>query len=148
MGNIVLYNKKWYGTTNILKNLKLIRSSFVRAVFELIKKMTRRAKTPGFNPSAVSGTCPENNGLAAYYSNRCPYAEYHVVNSLVETARKRNISLKTIKLETMAQAQAAPTPATIFSLFYNGKFATTDISVCMDSRFDKIMSKNKWVVFP
>ena len=45
----------------------------------------------------------------------------------------------TIKLETMQQAQSAPTPATIFSLFYNGSFVTTDISACMDSRFDKIV---------
>ncbi|WP_429417649.1 YoaP domain-containing protein [Roseimarinus sediminis] len=27
-----------------------------------------------------------------------------------------------------------PTPATIFSLFYDGKFITTDLSVYMDSR--------------
>jgi hypothetical protein len=46
-----------------------------------------------------------------------------------------------IKLETREQAQTAPTPATIFSLFYKGQFITTDISVCMDSRFDKIMEK-------
>jgi hypothetical protein len=41
----------------------------------------------------------------------------------------------------MEQAQAAPSPATIFSLFYNGKFMTTDISVCMDKRYDKVMNK-------
>ncbi len=29
----------------------------------------------------------------------------------------------------MEQVQAAPTPATIFSLFYEGKFVTTDISL-------------------
>lgn len=45
--------------------------------------------------------------------------------------------LTIIKLETMEQAQTAPTPATIFSLFYESKFVTTDISACMDSRFDK-----------
>jgi len=44
-----------------------------------------------------------------------------------------------IKLETMKQAQSAPTPATIFSLFLDGKFVTTDISSCMDSRFDKMI---------
>ncbi|MGL4668462.1 MAG: YoaP domain-containing protein [Saezia sp.] len=42
-----------------------------------------------------------------------------------------------MKLNTQEEAQAAPTPATIFSLFYNGKFATQDVSACMDSRFDK-----------
>ena len=46
-------------------------------------------------------------------------------------------TVEIIKLETLEQAQSAPTPATIFSLFYNGKFVTTDISCCLDSRFDK-----------
>ena len=96
---------------------------------------------PRFNESARCGECPEKNGLVAYYSNRCPYSEYHITESLVETARKRNIPLKTIKLDTKEKAQAAPTPATIFSLFQDGKFKTTDLSVCMDSRFDKIMEK-------
>jgi len=39
----------------------------------------------------------------------------------------------------MEDAQSAPSPATIFSLFYNGQFVTTDLSVCMDSRFDKVV---------
>jgi hypothetical protein len=89
----------------------------------------------------MSGECAEKNGLVAYFSNRCPYSEFHVTTSLIETAEKRKLPLKIIKLETMKQAQSAPTPATIFSLFYNGKFVTTDISVCMDSRFDKVMEK-------
>lgn len=45
------------------------------------------------------------------------------------------------KLNICKEAQNAPSAATIFSLFYNGEFVTTDISVCMDSRFDKIMNK-------
>ena len=77
-----------------------------------------------------------------YYSNRCPFSEYHVNTSLKETAEKRNLPLKIIKLDTLEKAQYAPTPATIFSLFLNGKFVTTDISVCMESRFDKIVKLN------
>ncbi len=72
------------------------------------------------------------------HGNRCPYSEYHVNNSLIETVKKRKLPLKIIKLETLKQAKYSPSPATIFSLFYNGKFITTDISVCMDKRFDKI----------
>ncbi len=94
---------------------------------------------PAFNESVRSGTCPDGKGLVAYYSNGCPYAEYHVRESLVETAGKRGLPLKTIKLETRADAQTCPSPATIFSLFLDGRFITTDISVCMDSRFDKIV---------
>jgi hypothetical protein len=60
---------------------------------------------------------------------------------MTETAKKRNLSLEIIKLDNWEKAQSAPTPATIFSLFYDGKFITTDLSVCMDSRFDKVIGK-------
>ncbi|MDX9865658.1 MAG: GNAT family N-acetyltransferase [Anaerolineaceae bacterium] len=96
---------------------------------------------PRFNDSVRSGTCPDQEGLVVYYSNRCPYAEYHVTESLVETAQKRNLPLKIIKFESKTQAQQSPSPATIFSLYLNGKFVTTDISACMDSRFDKIVRR-------
>ena len=104
----------------------------------LALKINKKAANPAFAESVSSGECPEKNGLVVYYSNRCPFTEYHVNTELTKTADKRNIPLKIIKLESMEQAQSAPTPATIFSLFYNGKFVTTDISVCMDSRFDKL----------
>jgi len=109
----------------------------------LVKKINPKADNPKFKKSVKSGECPDKKGIVVYYSNRCPYAEYHVKNSLIETAKKRKLPLKAIKLETMKQAQSAPTPATIFSLFYNGKFITTDLSICMDSRFDKVMEKSK-----
>lgn len=106
----------------------------------LVKKLNTNAENPVFNKFAKAGTVDfEEKGLVAYYSNRCPYAEYHVNTSLIETAKKRKIPLQTIKIETAKQAQSAPSPATIFSLFYDGKFVTTDISACMDSRFDKAM---------
>jgi hypothetical protein len=61
--------------------------------------------------------------------------------TVVETAKKRKLKLQVIKLEAMKKAQSAPTPATIFSLFYNGKFVTTNISARMYSRFDKVVRK-------
>lgn len=108
----------------------------------LVKKINPEASNPQFNDSVYSGECPDKVGLVAYYSNRCPFSEYHVATSLVETAKRRNIPLKIIKLETMEQAQLSPSPATIFSLFHNGTFITTDLSVCMDSRFDKVLGTN------
>ena len=107
----------------------------------LVKKINKNAENPVFNTSVISGECSEKNGIVVYYSNRCPFAEFHATNSLLETAEKRNIPLKIIKLKTMEEAQSAPSPATIFSLFLNGKFVTTDISVCMDSRYDKVINK-------
>ncbi len=108
--------------------------------FSLISmNFNQSSNQPFFNDSVKSGKCSENKGIVAYFSNRCPYSEYHVKESLVETACKRDLSLKVIKLDTMEKAQSAPTPATIFSLFIDGKFVTTDISACMNSRFDRIL---------
>jgi ribosomal protein S18 acetylase RimI-like enzyme len=105
----------------------------------LVKRIKLDANNPVFKDSVRTGECEDKNGLVIYYSNRCPFSEYHVTNSMVETAEKRKLPLKVFKLDTMEKAQSAPSPATIFSLFYNGKFVTTDLSVCMDSRFDKII---------
>ena len=87
----------------------------------------------------LSGVCADKEGVVVYYTHRCPFAEFHVRNSLVNVAESKGIPLKIIRLETMEQAQDAPTPATIFSLFYNGKFVTTDLSACIDKRFDKAL---------
>ncbi len=107
----------------------------------LVKKINQKAINPLFNKSVRSGECIEKEGIVVYYSNRCPFSEFHAKNSLLETAENRKIPLKIIKLKTKEEAQSAPTPATIFSLFYKGKFITTDISVCMNSRYDKVMDK-------
>lgn len=68
-----------------------------------------------------------------------PHAEYHVRKSLTDAPSSKGIPLKIIKLETMEQAQAAPTPATIFTLFYKGMLVTTDLSACIDKRLEKIL---------
>jgi predicted GNAT family acetyltransferase len=105
----------------------------------LALKIAPKAGNPKFGESVLSGECPDKNGLVVYYSNRCPFTEYHIINELTKTAENRKLPLKIIKFKTLEEAQSSPTPATIFSLFYNGKFVTTDVSVCMDSRFDKIV---------
>lgn len=109
----------------------------------LAMKLDESAVKPSFNESVKSGKCPDKKGIVVYYSNRCPFAEFHAKESLIETAKNRNLPLKVIKLKTMEEAQNAPSPATIFSLFLDGKFMTNDLSVCMDSRFDKVMDKLK-----
>ena len=109
----------------------------------LALKLKKEATNPTFNDSVKSVECPDKKGIVVYFSNRCPFAEFHTMNSLAETAENRNLALKVIKLKTMEEAQNAPSPATIFSLFLNGKFMTTDLSVCLDSRFDKVMNKLK-----
>ena len=106
----------------------------------LVKKINPEAPDPVFKESVIKEKLPTHDGVLIYYSNRCPYTEFHIQNSLKEAIEKRNIPLQVIKLETLEEAQNSPTPATIFSLYHNGKFITTDLSICMDSRFDKILT--------
>jgi hypothetical protein len=96
---------------------------------------------PAFNDSVWSGRCREERGCVAYHSDRCPYSEYYITHVLPETCARRGLRLTTVKLEAREQAQAAPTPATVFSLFMDGRFVTTDLSVCLDGRFDRITGR-------
>lgn len=105
----------------------------------LVKKLNKNAPNPRFAENVLSGEIVDKEGVVVYYSNKCPFTEYHVRTSLIETVEKRNIPYKIVKLKSFEEAQNCPSPATIFSLFYKGKFVTTDLSVCMDSRFDKIV---------
>lgn len=107
----------------------------------LALKIDKEAPDPSFKACVQSGECEEKEGLVAYYTNRCPFTEYYVTGSLFCVAQSKGIPLKIVKLETMEQAQAVPSPATIFSLFFKGKFVTTDLSVCTESRFDKILKR-------
>ena len=102
-------------------------------------KINPAVPDPSFNKTVSSGECEDKEGVVVYYTHRCPFAEFHVRNSLMSVAENKGIPLKIVRLETMEQAQNAPTPATIFSLFYKGKFVTTDLSACMDQRFDKAL---------
>lgn len=107
----------------------------------LALKIDGSAPDPSFKECVQGGECAEKEGLVAYYTNRCPFTEYYVTGSLFCVAQSKGIPLKIVKLETMEQAQAAPSPATIFSLFFNGKFVTNDLSVCTENRFDKVLKR-------
>lgn len=96
------------------------------------------AEIPQFRESVHTANV-STEGCVVYYSHRCPYAEYHVLNSLQQSCAQRGIPLEVHHLEILSQAQACPSPATIFSLYYQGEFITTDISACMESRFDKFI---------
>ncbi len=99
------------------------------------------SEPPRFAPSARVGLDAPAEGVSVYYSARCPFTDYYVGTELAETCRKRGLPLTVHKLETIASAQAAPSPATIFSLFLDGRFVTTDLSICLDNRFDRIVGK-------
>ncbi|WP_027186239.1 GNAT family N-acetyltransferase [Desulfovibrio inopinatus] len=123
----------------------------LRQGFEVVEALpngfglfTLRLKTNAspvhFNDCARVERLQNTRGCVVFYSNRCPFVEYHVNTSLVSSCKKRGIPLEIVKLKTLKEAQSSPTPATIFSLYINGRFVTTDVSVCMDNRFDRILA--------
>lgn len=109
----------------------------------LALKLDEIALNPSFKECVKNGECNEKNGLVVYYTNRCPFTDYYVNGSLWVMAQQKNIPLKVIRLESMAESQAAPTPATIFSVFYNGLFLTTDMSICTESGFAKYLKPDQ-----
>lgn len=107
----------------------------------LALKFDKNAPAPLFKECAKSGECEQQEGLVVYYTSRCPFTDFYVNGSLWVLAQENSIPLKIIKMETMEQAQVCPSPATIFSVFYNGKFLTTDMSICTESKFQKIFQR-------
>lgn len=103
--------------------------------------LDKSSAAPQFNACTRGCTCPKANGIVVYYSARCPYTDFYINGSLKQLAAERNIPLTIIKIESMEQAQSVPSPATIFSAFYNGKFLTTDISMCVASKFGKYIEE-------
>ncbi|WP_373811001.1 N-acetyltransferase [Porphyromonas macacae] len=125
----------------------LLRQGFetiekIESGFSLLAlRINSQSPAPSFKECLKSGACEHKEGMVVYYSNRCPFTDYYVNDSLSFLTESNNIPLKIIKLETMDQAQSSPTPATIFSAFYNGRFLTTDMSICTESRFNKFLKE-------
>lgn len=91
------------------------------------KKLRENAPSPKFKKCAKGGTCDNNDGLTAYYSNGCPFTEYYVNIELKKIAKEKGYKLKVVKIETKEQAQNHFVPFTIFSIFKDGKFVTHHI---------------------
>lgn len=75
-------------------------------------------------------------GFVLYYTSQCPFTAKYIP-LLEEVAKARNVDLQTIHITSAKQAQAAPTPFTTFSLFYNGEFITQEI--LSEKKFEKIL---------
>lgn len=80
---------------------------------------------PSFNECAKKGTIPDQ-GLVIYYSNGCPYTDKYV--TLAENLfKQKGLPYQIRKIDTVEKAHSSPTPFTIYSLFINGAFITTEV---------------------
>lgn len=82
----------------------------------------------------------DETGYVLYYSAACPYTAKYVP-VIEEIAKENNIPFISHELKSMQEAQQAPAPFTIYSLFYNGELITHEI--LSDKKFIKMISEKK-----
>ena len=81
----------------------------------------------------------DEKGYVLFYTNQCPFnAKY--VPLIQQLAIEKGILFKAVKLETMQDAQNAPTPITTYALFYDGNYVTNE--QMNEKRFLKRIEKN------
>ena len=68
----------------------------------------------------------DSNDFTIYYSNECPYVEYEV-EELSEYAKKKNIKLDFIKVNSLEKAKNVPCVFNNWANFYKGEFISNTI---------------------
>lgn len=99
-------------------------------------RLDAQAQQPRFRTCVR--TPPADKGLTLYYTQQCPFTAKYV--PLAEKlAAECGMALKTVRLETKEQAQAAPSPFTAYSLFRQGNFLTHEI--LSEKKWDKLLKE-------
>jgi len=103
--------------------------------FELLVLRNTDAPLPVFRDRARQAKCPERNGIAVYYTNRCPFTEYYT-DELETAVKAKGIPFTRRKAVSLGEAKDFPSASSIYSIFYNGKFVTHEIQTA--GRFEKL----------
>ncbi len=97
----------------------------------------KSAPAPSFKECARHPRINEN-GYVLFYTSQCPFnAKY--VPILEKTAEENGIPFKAVHITNKAEAQNAPTPITVYALFYNGEYLTNE--QMNDTKFLKLVSQ-------
>ena len=97
----------------------------------------KSAPVPSFKECAKHPRINEN-GYVLFYTSQCPFnAKY--VPILEKTAQDNGIPFKAVHITNKAEAQNAPTPVTVYALFYNGEYLTNE--QMNDAKFLKLVSQ-------
>ena len=83
------------------------------------------SEAPKFTDSARKMKI-DSDDFTIYYSNECPYVEYEV-KELSNYAKKNNIKLNIIKIDTLEKAKNAPCVFNNWANFYKGNFISNTI---------------------
>ncbi len=95
------------------------------------------APVPEFKECAKRPHINED-GYVLFYTHQCPYNAKYVPE--IETAAKEHgVKFKAVRIESVEEAQNAPTPITTYALFYNGEYVTNE--QMNEARFLKLINK-------
>ena len=100
-------------------------------------RTNKTASYPKILETAKLGTCPNKNGITAYYSNTCPFTDYYTNQLLREYAEKKNIPLTINHIKSKSDGQKMPIPWIINSVFYKGELVTLEMKV--ERHLDKLI---------
>ena len=107
--------------------------------YELLALQFDDKEIPKINENAKSMKI-DNQDFTIYYSNECPYVEYEV-QELTEYAKKNNIKLNFIKIDSLEKAKNAPCILNNWANFYKGKFISN--TILNANAFEKLIKKEK-----
>ena len=84
----------------------------------------KNAVKPSFK-SCAKKPHVEENGYVLYYTNQCPFnAKY--VPIVEKTAEENGIPFRAVHIDSLEEAQSAPTPFTTYAIFFNGDYITNE----------------------
>ena len=93
--------------------------------YELLALSFNEKEKPKFNET-VKKMEIENQDFTIYYNNECPYVEYEI-KELNEYAKKHNIKINFIKVDSLEKAKNLPCFLNNWANFYKGKFISNTI---------------------
>jgi len=102
----------------------------------LVKPFDKETLEPRFWDSARRGRLEASEGLVFMYSGACPFNR-DFAGLMADIARKRDIPVKEILLETREDLKQLPTPWGIFSAFWKGEFLSAEVMT--QGRFEKLL---------
>ncbi len=70
--------------------------------------------------------CEDNGGFKVFYSHQCPYMTYYV-ELQKKVANAHHVPYEAVLIDSKEKASNSPSPFTIYSLFYKGKFITQEL---------------------
>lgn len=100
-------------------------------------KTSPKAAFPKIMDGSKSGTCPNKEGITAYYSNTCPFTDYYTNQLLREYADKKGVPLTIEHIKSQSDGHKMPIPWIINSVFYEGELATLEMKV--EKHLDKLI---------